>query len=95
MGIVSSHVGNQGEYDIADKINIKILENALINRRIGMLHVTLYDILWNKEQRNKKQHPVFMGVDIKQELIKCIHLCEMSGNLRRITFYQKKLENNI
>ena len=95
MGIVSSHLGNCKEYDISDEINNKILSHTLINRRLKAIYSTKYDILWNDEQRKKEQHPIHLGVDVKQELIKCIHLCEMSGNLRRMSFYKKKLENGI
>ncbi len=95
MRVVSSHLGNRGEYDISDEINRKILLHILVNRRLGAIHSILYGLFWNTEQCKKEKHPVNEGVDEKQDLIKCIYLCEMSGNLRKIPFYNKKLETII
>ena len=92
MKVVSSHLGNQKEYDISDEIDKKILLNTLINRRLRVIHFMVYGLFWNQEQRKKEQHPIEMGVDKKQVLINCIHLCEMCANLRQISFYKRKLE---
>ena len=94
MRVVSSQLGNCEEYDVSDKINRKMLSYVLVNRRIGAIHRTIYSLFWNNEQRLKKQHPIKLGADTKQELIKCINFCEMSGSLRFISFYKKKLEED-
>ncbi len=95
MMAVSSRLGNRKEYDISDEINKKILLHTLTNRRLGIIHSAIYGLFWNAEQRKKEQHPEEEDVVTKQELIKCIYFCEMSGNLRKIPFYNKKLEGII
>lgn len=95
MTVVSSQLGNTKEYDISDKINIKILSNALLNRRIRASYSAMYNIAWNNAQREKEKHPNQEGVDIKSMLTKCIYLCEISGDLHRIPFYKEKLEKGI
>ncbi len=93
MRVVASNLGNRKKYDISDEINRKILFHTLINRRLGIIHSILYGLFWNNEQRKKEQHPGKVGVDIKQELIKCIHFCEMRGNLYKVPFYKAKLKS--
>ena len=92
---VSSQLGNKGEYDISDDINVKILNSTLIHRRFRVIHRIMYELIWTDVQRKKEQYPTVLDVDKKQELMKCINFCEMSGALYRISFYSKKLENGI
>lgn len=92
MKVVASHLGNQEQYDTSDKIYIKILLHTLINRRLRVIHVIIYDLFWNNKQRKKEQHPMTLGVEEKSILTKCIKLCEISGNLRFLNFYKEKLK---
>ena len=95
MGAVASHLGNNGKYDLSDEIEIKILKNSLMTRRFGIIYRVVYELLWNDVQRKKEQHPVKRDVDVKKELKKCIRLCEMSGNLYHIPFFEERLETGI
>ena len=95
MKAVASHLGNQKEYDISDRIYVKILFHTLINRRLRVIHVIIYDLFWNYEQRKKEQHPIQVGVGKKVIFRKCIQLCEISNNLRQLSFYKRKLEKEI
>ena len=38
MGTVASKFGDKGEYDLSNKIKVKILKNSLIHRRFGNIH---------------------------------------------------------
>ena len=95
MGAVASELGNKAEYDLSDKISMKILKNSLLYRRMGVLYEEIYALLWNDVQREKNQHPVKRGVDIKKELQKCIMLCEMCGDTHQIPFLIDALENGV
>lgn len=95
MGAVASNLGNIGEYDRSDEIGLKILKYELVYRRIGRIYKEMYSLLWNAVQREKNQHPRERGVDTKKELLKCIYLCEMCGDLHQLSFLHKKLEQGI
>lgn len=95
MGTVASHLGNKGEYDISDEIGMKILQNTIWNRRLGVIDRGIYELLWNDVQRKKEQHPVKRDVDITKELEKCRCLCEMCCDKRGMMFFEKKLKEGM
>lgn len=95
MGTIASDLGNEGEYDLSDKLGLKILIDGLFYRRLGWIADEIYDLLWNDVQREKNQHLVKRGADTKKELTKCICLCEISGDLHKIPFYKRALEKGI
>ena len=95
MGNVASKLGDRGDYDLSDEIGLKIVQYGLLYRRLGALAKELYALLWNDAQRQKNQHLPKRGADTKKELIKCICLCEISGNLYRVPFYKNVLEKGI
>ena len=92
MGTIASDLGNKGEYDLSDKIGLKILMGGLLYRRLGWICSELYDLHWNDVQRTKNQHQVKRGADTKKEILKCIYFCEMSGDLHHLPFYKRVLE---
>lgn len=94
MGAVASNLGNIGEYDQSNEIGLKILRYELIYRRIGRTYKEIYSLLWNDVQREKNQHPRKRGVDTKKELLRCIYLCEICGDLHQLPFFYKKLEQS-
>ena len=90
MSAVASHLGNAGEYNMANDINQKILILLLKNRRLGGLHEALYELLWNKEQQT-----VVKKVDhnaIEKEIGRCIKLGKLTRNISRTKIYQEKKE---
>lgn len=95
MGAVASNLGNRGEYDRSDQISLNILKNGLYYRRVGRLYKEIYAMLWNAVQREKEQHPDVQGVVNKKELLICIYLCEMSGDMHQIPFLEKALREGI
>ena len=52
-------------------------------------------MLWTDVQREKNQHPVKRGADTKEELLKCIYLCELCGDTHMLSFLKNALENGI
>ena len=95
MGLIASHLGNKGEYDHSDKIEIKILKTTLMYRRLGVIDSALYGLLWNDVQRKKEQHLVLEDVVIKKELKKCKCLCEMWKDNIGLAFFEEKLKNGM
>ena len=95
MGTVASKLGDRGEYDISDEIVEKILKSTLMNRRSGVVAKEMYGLLWNDVQREKNQHPVKRGVDVKKELELCIRFCMMHKYTYKIPFYHRKIEEGM
>ena len=95
MGLIASHLGNKGEYDRSDEIEMKILKTTLMHRRLGVIDSVLYGLLWNDVQRKKEQHLVLEDVVIKKELKKCKCLCEMWKDNIGLAFFEKKLKNGM
>ena len=95
MGNVASKLGNRGDYDLSDEIGEKIIRYGLLYRRPGVLAKEIYSLLWNDAQRQKNQHLPKRGADTKKELIKCICLCEISGDFYYGPFFRNVLENGI
>lgn len=95
MGAIASDLGNEGKYDVSDEIGLKIIENGLVYRRARRIYKEKYSLLWNDVQREKNQHPVKRGADTKEELLKCIYLCELCGDTYMLSFLKNALENGI
>lgn len=95
MGTIASNLGNRGEYDLSNEIGLKILRGGLIYRRLGWIYKEKYDLVWNNIQRKKSQHSTKQSVEVKKEILKCINLCEMSGDLYELPFFEKVLEMGI
>lgn len=95
MGLIASHLGDKGEYDRSDEIEMKILKNTLIHRRLSVIDSALYGLLWNDVQRKKEQHLVLEDVVVKKELQKCKCLCEMWKDTIGMEFFEEKLKNGM
>lgn len=92
MSSVSSYFGNKGEYEISNKINKKTLCLLLVNRKMGGINETLYEILWNNEQIEKDSYDCFKSKQIHKSRIKeCIYFSEMTRNKERQIIYEEKL----
>ena len=95
MGLIASQLGNKGEYDRSDEIEIKILKTTLMHRRLGVINSALYGLLWNDVQRKKEQHLMLEDVVIKKELQKCKYLCEVWKDNIGLEFFEEKLKKGM
>lgn len=89
MTAVSSYLGNDGKYELANKYNRKIMELLLRNKKLGGIHEVLYELFWNAEQYNKERNR--NRTKEQHELVRCIWLSELVKNISRKEIYLKKL----
>ena len=85
MDGVASHLGNMGQYEESSRISASIIKEKLSLGRMGMLHMSLYNILWNETQYKKdtKNIPVEQSLSREEELQKCILLAELCKEDRK------------
>ncbi len=91
MTNVANIYGDRGEYDRSDAISIKTMEMCVHCYRMRLLHMLLYIILWNSDERKKKNIPVKQGYQEDMYLKKCIALCQINSNFEWAT----KLKNRL
>ncbi|MBP3609124.1 MAG: helix-turn-helix domain-containing protein [Lachnospiraceae bacterium] len=90
MSVVSSCIGNKGEYIQSNEIKSRVLKLLLRNRRCGGIHEVLYGMIWNNEQCEKEQ-TIKERVDHKRELQRCISLSALCKNTQRQQAYIDKM----
>lgn len=91
MLAVSSHLGNNGEYDHSNKIKKKIIKLALQNRRITAIHKSLYGLAWNEEQEYAHRKDLRIHQKRRKQLEKCIHISGLCKDEYRKKEYMKRL----
>ncbi|WP_300785314.1 hypothetical protein, partial [uncultured Acetatifactor sp.] len=88
---VASRLGSAGEYKKSTEIDKRILKECLLAQRMGMLHLCLYDMLWNQIEAAKKVTSAIPITLIDRELQKCIHLARFCKETFYENFYSHKL----
>ena len=93
MDGVASHLGNMGQYEESSRISASIIKEKLSLGRMGMLHMSLYNILWNETQYKKdtKNIPVEQSLSREEELQKCILLAELCKDVFYENIYREKM----
>ncbi len=93
---VASYFGDMGKYDDSNMICNKIMDTSLSLRRMNMLHMCVYNNLWNQIEVTSKN--TFANNDIsikedfiKKELQKCFQLAKLCKDIMYEDFYRKKL----
>lgn len=95
LGEVASELGNNGNYDASDALELKVLKIGLNSRRISSLYFSIYDMLWNEEQRKKEGKPPCRRRDWREELKKCISLASLGHAAYLLKLFQEKLEKGV
>ncbi len=85
MNVVSSALGNRGEYEYSDEISRRLLEMEVRNHRISGIHKALYNLMWNEEERSRQGRPVHREHNREITLQRCILL----SSLCKDEFYRK------
>lgn len=93
---IASYLGDVGEYTRSNKISNLIMETSLLLRRMNMLHMCVYNNLWNKRENIAKNTSADCKVSIKEdsmrdELQKCFQLAKLCKDIMYEDFYHKKL----
>ena len=91
MSGVASRLGSAGKYNKSTEINKRIVKECLLVRRMGVLHLCLYDMLWNQTEAAKKETSAVPATLIDRELQKCIHLARFCKETFYENFYSHKL----
>lgn len=88
---VISYLGNIGAYDSSDELNTRLTNASLVYRRSGILAETLYNNLWNDQQRLLQNLSVSREYNPEKELKKCILLSKYNKMDKLIHFFEQKL----
>ena len=88
MQPIASYQGDCGDFDSSDEIENTIIENTLRNRRITIVQVAMYGMMWNNVQRNKKTTTLPNNdKNAIDELKRCAVLAYLANNKRQFSFY--------
>lgn len=85
MTLVTSELGNMGEYQLATELDKKVIKEVLRCRRLWVVNEFLYDILWNdKTQKTcNGQHLE------KEKMADGLRQCLIFSHFGKRTFYEK------
>lgn len=86
-----SYFGNLGMYTKSNEISEKLMKICLINRRANMIDKNIYNKLWNSWQQNMDESEI----KSKENLERCIEMCELMKKENYRQFYKKKLTDII
>lgn len=87
---VASYLGDMGEYGTSNKISNEIMETSLSLRRMNMIHMCVYNNLWN-QMEDKTKNTLADSDNIIKELQKCFQLARLCKDILYEDFYNKKL----
>lgn len=88
---VASHLGDMGKYAESNKISDDIMKASLSLRRMNMLHMCIYNNLWNRMKGATKNTSANNETFVKEELQKCFQLSILCKDRLYESFYNKKL----
>ncbi|MDE5950857.1 MAG: helix-turn-helix domain-containing protein, partial [Acetatifactor sp.] len=88
---VASHLGDIGEYQASNEITEDIIEKDLLLRRMNMLHLCIYNRLWNQMKIAAESNSANQKSPIKEDLRKCIQLAKLCKETLYEKFYSEKL----
>lgn len=86
---VASYLGDEGEYAESDKICHYIMKLSLSLRRDNMLHMCIYNNLWNQMKNTSADRKSF----VESELQKCLQLAKLCKDTFYEEFYNKKINH--
>ncbi len=90
MKNIASGLGNQGEFERANRYDEIIAEGYLRSRRLRMIPLVLYDRWWNREECRKKGIPI-PDMNSNKELEKIIRLANLDKQYKRERHYRSKM----
>lgn len=88
MSGVIEYLGEIGEYDRSSELGTRLITKSLVHRRTGIVARTLYNNLWNEQQ--KSEHPFMRDAYLEKVLKDCISLSEFHKREREIQFFEQK-----
>lgn len=90
---VASYLGNKGEYIESNGITGDIIRKGLSLRRMNMLHMCIYNRLWNQMKMATENSSANQKSPIKEDLQKCIQLAKLCKETLYEKIYNEKLNS--
>lgn len=90
---VASYWGDNGEYEVSNKITDDILNECLSLRRMNMLHMCIYNRLWNQTKTAAENISAEQKAIAGKELRKCFQLAGLCKETFYETVYSEKLNS--
>ncbi len=88
---VASELGNAGEYQMAINLDKKVLKEDYICRRVWLMGILLYDILWTEIEQEKEK-----GKSVgKEKTTERLKQCRLLSHFCKQTFYEKFFEDKL
>lgn len=91
MTHIANILGDRGEYDKSDDINIKVMQGCIHCYRMNSLDLNLYINAWNCRERQKKNIPIIQGYQEEMYLRRCIVFCQLNKSTEREMRIRKRL----
>lgn len=91
---IASWLGNIGKFDDSDELSDMVFKECLMHHRLFNIQDSLYNNLWNYQQRLLHNLPIHTSYNEQQELKKCILLAKITKRTALVRFFEKKLDEN-
>lgn len=88
---VASELGNMGEYYSAINLDKKIIREDIACRRIWLMGILLYDILWTQIEQGKEKGQLVE----KEKMTDYLNQCRLLSHFCKQTFYEKIYEDKL
>ena len=89
---IISYLGNIGDYEKSDELSKKLTKKSLQYRREGILAETMYNNLWNYQQRLREGKEIERVYEEKKEIEKYILLSKFGKMDMLLKFFEQKLK---
>ena len=89
---IISYLGNIGDYEKSDELSKKLMKKSLQYRREGILAETMYNNLWNYQQRLREGKEIERVYEEKKEIEKYILLSKFGKMDMLLKFFEQKLK---
>ena len=89
---IISYLGNIGDYEKSEELSKKLMKKSLQYRREGILAETMYNNLWNYQQRLREGKEIERVYEEKKEIEKYILLSKFGKMDMLLKFFEQKLK---
>jgi hypothetical protein len=94
MRMIASYLGDVGKYEESDQICHRLIREALLCKKSGIIHSSIYCVLWNRKEKSKKENILQASLqNILEDMKTCIIMAELSGHENMIPIYMQKIED--
>ena len=91
---VASELGSVGQHQSAIELDKKVLKEDLMCKRVWVISIILYDILWNEKERMTENGQLLGKEKMTENLEHCILLSHFCRQPFYEKFYNDKLDQS-